>query len=245
VLIHGLGGTSTSTWKHLVAALEHEFTIITYDLRGTGGSGRPPGPYTLEDFVSDLRALVDTLGLERPALVGHSFGGSIALAYAARYPGDVAALVVAGGPVVLPEQGRQGMRDRADTVEAAGVGAVAETVAANGTAPSWRESHPQEFLAYVELLAANDPATYAATCRVLADLDLRDALPLIAAPVLLIAGDLDGVTPPRTQQETEAALRNSVQVQVPDCGHILPWEKPEILREEVLRFLRAHTPAPA
>jgi 3-oxoadipate enol-lactonase len=245
VLIHGLGGTSAAIWRHLAGELEPEFTVVTYDLRGTGGSGRPAGPYSLDDFVSDLRTLVDEVGLVRAALVGHSFGGSIALAYAAQYPEEVAALVVAGGPVLLPEQGRQGMRDRAKTVEASGMGQVAETVATNGTAPSFRENHPDEFRLYVDVLTANDPATYAATCRVVADLDLRGALGRVAAPVLLIAGDRDGVTPPAAQEETAAALADAFRVEVPDCGHILPWEKPDVLRDEVVRFLRMHAPVAA
>jgi 3-oxoadipate enol-lactonase len=245
VLIHGLGGTSGTIWRHLAGELEPEFTVVTYDLRGTGGSGRPTGPYSLDDFVDDLRSLVEHLGLERPALVGHSFGGSIALAYAAQYPEEVAALVVAGGPVVLPEQGRQGMGDRAETVEASGMGQVAETVATNGMAPSFPENQPEEFRRYIEVLAANDPATYAATCRVVADLDLRGALGRVAAPVLLIAGDRDGVTPPAAQEETAAALADAVRVEVADCGHILPWEKPGVLRDEVVRFLRRHAAAAA
>src|SRR5581483_3309021 len=172
VLIHGLGGTSASIWKHLPGDLAAEFDVVTYDIRGAGGSERVPGPYSLDDFVADLRGLVEELGLERPALVGHSFGGSIALAYAARYPGEAAAVVSAGGPVVLPEAGQQGMRDRAETVEAQGMGAVAETVATNGMAPSFREAHPDKFREYVHVLAANDPASYAATCRVIAEMDL-------------------------------------------------------------------------
>src|SRR5207245_1083737 len=127
VLVHGLGGTSTGIWRRLAGDLAEEFTVVTFDLRGTGASARSAGPYSPDDFVGDLRAVVRHLALERPALVGHSFGGSIALAYAARHP-DVAAVVVAGGPVVLPEQGRQAMRDRAETVEASGMGTVAETV---------------------------------------------------------------------------------------------------------------------
>jgi 3-oxoadipate enol-lactonase len=239
VLVHGLGGTSAGIWRGLVGDLADEFEVVTFDLRGTGGSARPAGPYSLEDFVGDLRALVRELALERPALVGHSFGGSIALAYAARRP-EVAAVVSAGGPVVLPEQGRQAMRERADTVEASGMGPVAEPVATNALAPSFREAHPDELRAYAALLAANDPAAYAATCRVLAELDLRPELGRIAAPVLLIAGDLDGVTPPAAVGEIAGALRDVRQVEVPDAGHVLPWERPDVLRDEVRAFLHAH-----
>jgi aminoacrylate hydrolase len=84
VLVHGLGGTSAGIWRHLADDLAGEFTVVTFDLRGTGSSARPAGPYSLDDLVGDLRSVVQGLALERPALVGHSLGGSIALAYAAR-----------------------------------------------------------------------------------------------------------------------------------------------------------------
>jgi 3-oxoadipate enol-lactonase len=226
--------------------LEDEFTVVTYDLRGTGAGGRPPGPYSLADFVGDLRTVVEELELERPGLVGHSFGGSIALAYAAAYPDEVAAVVSVGGPVALPEQGRQGMRDRADLVEREGMAAVAETVAANGTAPSFRERDPQGFDELLAMLGANDPETYAATCRVLAGMDLRGDLGRISAPVLLVAGDHDGVVPAATGDEIESALPNAApRVTVEDCGHNLTVERPVVLVREVRSFLRGRVAAPA
>jgi 3-oxoadipate enol-lactonase len=244
VLVHGLGGTSAGIWGRVAGELEEEFTVVTYDLRGTGRSERAAGPYSIDDFVGDLRALAEELELARPALVGHSFGGSVALAYAARYPGEVSAVVSVGGPVVLPEQGQKGMRDRADKVESEGMAPVAETVATNGTAPSFRERDAAGFDALVAMLTANDPATYAATCRVLAELDLRTELSSVTAPVLLVAGDRDGVVPPTAGDEIEAALPNVTRrVTVEDCGHNLTVERPEVLVDEVRSFLRGRVGA--
>jgi pimeloyl-ACP methyl ester carboxylesterase len=246
VLVHGLGGTSAGIWGHVADELAHGFDVVTYDLRGTGGSERAAGPYSLDDFVGDLRSLVRELELEGTALVGHSFGGSVVLAYAARYPDDVAAVVSVGGPAVLPEQGQQGIRDRAETVERNGMASVAEAVATNGTAPSFRERDPERFDELVEMLSANDPATYAATCRVLAEMDLRLELGRVTAPVLLIAGDHDGVVPAATGDEIEAALANVARrVTVEDCGHNLTVERPEVLVEEVRSFLQGRVEAPA
>jgi 3-oxoadipate enol-lactonase len=245
VLAHGLGGTGALIWKHLADELGDEFTVVTFDLRGAGASARPAGPYSLDDFVADLRQLVDALALERPALVGHSLGGSVVLAYAARFQDEVSAVVAVAGPVVLPEQGRQGIRDRAETVEASGMGAVAETVATNGMAPSFREQRPDALRAFVDMLEANDPAGYASTCRALATLDIGQELARIAAPVLLIAGELDGVVPPAAQDGIEQALRDVRRVEVPDVAHMLPWERPDVLRDEVRSFLRERVAAAA
>ena len=132
--------------------------MIAYDLRGSGASEVTPGPYTIDLLADDLRALVDALQLGRVALLAHSMGGSIALAYAARSPADVRALVGVGAPVGFPDQARAGLAARAETVEADGMAAVAGTVATNGVSPTFREQNPERFQELVAMLAANDPA---------------------------------------------------------------------------------------
>jgi len=245
VLLHGLGSTGTALWKYQAEELARDFRVVVPDLRGAGESPKPPGPYSLQDFVDDLHGLVERRGLAPAALAGHSFGGSIVLEYAAQHPDSVSAVVAVGAPTELPEQNREGMRARAETVEREGMDAVAETVATNGTAPSFREEWPDEFRAYVELLASADPAGYAATCRAIADLDIGDHLSQIVAPVLLVAGDLDGVAPPELNRRNAERIPSSTFVEIPDCGHIVPWEKPEALLGAARPFLAGAARVPA
>jgi len=240
VLVHGLGGTGTDIWKRQIAELAESFRVIAYDLRGSGQSEVTPGPYTIDLLADDLRALVESLGLGRISLLGHSMGGSIAFAYAARHPDGVAALVGIGAPAELPEQGRAGMAARAETVEAEGMGAVAETVATNGVSPGFREQSPEEFQELISLLAANDPRGYAAQCRALVGLDLVGRLPQIEAPVLLVSGDLDAVTPPAVTEANAGLVQHGSFTIVADGGHILTWDKPEVLAASAWPFLREH-----
>jgi 3-oxoadipate enol-lactonase len=238
--VHGLGGTGAGIWKRQIADLASGFRVIAYDLRGSGQSEVTPGPYTIDLLAEDLRALVAALDLGRVSLVAHSMGGSIALAYAAAYPSDVAALVGIGAPATFPEAARTGLEGRAQTVEAEGMGAVAETVATNGVSPTFREGEPEEFQELVALLASNDPAGYAAQCRALVGLDLVDRLAAITAPTLLISGDRDGVSPPAVTEANAAAIPNGTFEIVEDCGHILTWEKPPELAAAAWPFLRDH-----
>lgn len=240
MLVHGLGGTGAGIWKRQIADLAKEFRVVAYDLRGSGRSEVTPGPYGIELLSEDLRSLVESLELGRVALLGHSMGGSIALAYAARYPADVLALVGVGAPTELPEQARAGLATRAETVESEGMGAVAETVATNGVSPTFREGNPEEFEEFIALLAANDPRGYAAQCRALVGLDLADRLGHVAAPVLLVSGDRDGVSPPAATEANAARIPDAGFAIVEDCGHILTWEKPEALAQAAWPFLREH-----
>lgn len=242
VLVHGLGG-STALWSKVVPSLAEEFRVVAYDLRG---SGRTPatGGTTLAELVGDLRGLIDRLDLGRPLVMGHSIGGSIALAHAAAHPEQVCAVVGVGAPSELPEAGRDGMRTRAETVEASGMKAVAETVATNGMAPSFREAYPEELQSFVSLLEENDPAGYSTLCRVVADVDVVVAFERIAAPVLLVAGALDAVVPPDANAANAARIRNARAVTVDDSAHLLPWEKPDVLLEVARPFLREAADAP-
>ena len=239
VLVHGLGGAAREIWKHQLRELP-DFHLVSFDLRGSGSSEVTPGPYTIGLLVDDLRALVEAKGLDRIALVGHSMGGSIVLAYAARYPDDVRAVVAVGAPSTLPDAARAGLAARAETVEAEGMAAVAATVAGNGVSPSFQAEQPDAFAAFVALLERNDAHGYAAQCRALVDLDLPAELPRITAPVLLLSGDKDGVSPPAATEATAALIPDSRFTIVDDCGHILPLERPEALAEAAWPFLRQH-----
>ncbi|PYR47733.1 MAG: alpha/beta hydrolase [Acidobacteria bacterium] len=92
-LVHGVG-SHLQAWDGVVAALRDEFTLLRYDLRGHAKSGKPPGPYALDDYVADLAALLDAQSVDRTTLVGFSFGGMIAPAFTVRYPNRVQALAI-------------------------------------------------------------------------------------------------------------------------------------------------------
>ena len=131
VLVHGLGGTATAIYKHLLAPLSERHHVVAYDLRGSGQSSVTPGPYTVELLAEDLDAVLAALDLDTVTLIGHSLGGGIVLEYAATRPDRVRATVGIGAVTDLPEQGKAGMAARA------------ETVATNGLAASFREAHPE------------------------------------------------------------------------------------------------------
>lgn len=96
VMLHGMVMDNLSSYYYTLAnpvALEHD--VVLYDLRGHGRSARPATGYTVADGVADLDALLDALDVAGPVvLVGNSFGGTIALAYAIAHPARMAGLVL-------------------------------------------------------------------------------------------------------------------------------------------------------
>jgi pimeloyl-ACP methyl ester carboxylesterase len=99
ILLHGMA-TNVAYWLLTIVprvARSHRATV--YDLRGHGYSDVTPTGYTSGELAEDLRALMDNLGTERAHLVGHSYGGVVALHFAARYPERVRSLALADAPV--------------------------------------------------------------------------------------------------------------------------------------------------
>ncbi len=95
VLIHGVTGDLSTWYLHVMPALAKEVRVTAYDLRGHGYSEMTPSGYTSANMAADLHGLLDSLGIERAHLVGHSFGAAVALHCAVLYPERVDSLVLA------------------------------------------------------------------------------------------------------------------------------------------------------
>jgi len=95
VMIHGLASDLAFWYLTAAPALAKRYRVTVYDLRGHGYTGMPAEGYTSGHLAADLLALVDHLGVERAHLVGHSFGGSVALHFAAQNPGRVRTITLA------------------------------------------------------------------------------------------------------------------------------------------------------
>ena len=108
VMIHGITGNLAIWHLHIVPALAERFTCHTYDLRGHGLSETPPTGYSADAMAEDLLGLLDALALERPTVVGHSYGADIALYFAARHPDRVREVVAIEAALPSLESVRRG-----------------------------------------------------------------------------------------------------------------------------------------
>ncbi|MGW2937552.1 bifunctional 3-oxoadipate enol-lactonase/4-carboxymuconolactone decarboxylase PcaDC [Streptomyces sp. NPDC001156] len=223
-------GTSCALWDKVAPELSADHRVVRWDLPGHGGSAPDligPGA-TVADLAALVLALADALGVDRFAYAGVSLGGAVGLHLAVHHPERISSLAVVCSSAHF--NGAGPWQERAALVRREGMAPVAATAdarwfTAGFTVPRLVQDHREA-----------DPAAYAACCDALAAFDIRDRLPSIAVPTLLIAGREDPATPPAHLREIADAVPGSGLVEIPGASHLAPAQCPEA----VLTALRAH-----
>lgn len=98
LLLHGISSRH-NTWRPVIDALAADYRLVIWEARGHGESDHPAAGYLLHDYAADLSALLTTLEIERPAIVGHSLGGMIAMTWAVDHPATARAIVLEDAPL--------------------------------------------------------------------------------------------------------------------------------------------------
>ena len=234
VLSNSLGSTHRM-WDAQIADLQRHFRVVRYDTRGHGDSPVPAGPYSIDDLADDLVALLDRLGVARASLVGLSLGGMTVMRVAARNPDRVARLVFLCTGAQLPPA--EAWTERAAVVRAQGSKAVAPAVVERWFTPAYLTAHPDERRAYEQMIRSTPAEGYAGCCEAIAELDLREQLPAITAPTLVIAGEDDPATPPAKLEDIAARIPGARLLSVPRAAHLANAEQPGIITPALIEHL--------
>lgn len=226
VLIHGLGASS-ALWSRVRDGILAEHQVVLFDLRGAGQTHElERRELSLATWASDLAGLLDALEIERPVLVGHSLGASIALRYALSQPNGARALVLIAADASLSHLAPR-MLTAAELINRIGL--------ADWVAGRWSENPPfsassldrePELLdEYRAMLLENDQADYVRQCLAVAHAeDLAGRLGEIQLPALVLVGGRDDRTLPEHGRQLAALLPHGEMIEVPDAGHTLPLE---------------------
>lgn len=250
LLIHGLAGSSR-TWNDVLPALAERYEVIAPDLLGHGDSAKPLGDYSLGAHASGLRDLLATIGVPRATIVGHSFGGGVAMQLAYQHPElcDRLVLVGSGGlgrevswmlricTLPLAEQLMPLWFPRVFADVGTGVG---RQIKRRGfywprLAEMWR--------AYSSLAGAENRKAFVRTMRNVIDpsgqtVSALDRLYLAShLPTLIVWGEQDDVIPVSHAHTAHDAVPGSRLVVLPGIGHFPHVEAPEQFIEVLVDFL--------
>ncbi|MFW3168551.1 3-oxoadipate enol-lactonase [Geodermatophilus sp. CPCC 206100] len=230
VLSNSLGATR-GMWDPQVPALAERFRVITYDTRGHGSSPAPAGPYTLDDLVDDVLALLDRLRVARAHVAGLSLGGMTAMRLAARDPDRVGRIALL---CTSAKTEPQGFLDRAAAARAEGTASFAPTVVSRWLTPPFATEHPDLVARLQAMVAGCDDDGYAACAEVVAGIDLREELGRITAPTLVVSGAEDPALSPDHQQAIADGVAGARLVSISPGAHLANLEQPLQVTGELL-----------
>jgi 3-oxoadipate enol-lactonase len=235
VLIHGLGG-NTQTWDTQVPMLSRHYRVLTWDVRGHGGSDKPEGDYSAELFASDLTALLRALRIDSAFVLGHSMGGVIALRFALNFPDLCSALIVSSSSAQVNPQATKYWQDLAASVLEGGIEAFPFD-STRAFSKDFVERNPEAVEEFARKNPVNDPSCYAKAALAMSDYNYNDELGRIRCPTLIIVGDQDVMTPPGGSVRMNRLIPGSKLIIFKDSGHISYVEQPEVFSKTVLNFL--------
>jgi len=239
LLIHGLG-SSGDDWAFQRDAFAREHSVILVDLRGSGRSSKPRGPYAIAQFAADLWALLDLLEVDTTHILGFSLGGSVALEMALAQPRRVQRLILCNA---LADYRTNTLRKWLEAhaqltlVRALGVRRTARLIA--------RRMFPREDQLpmrerVVDVVGSNPKPAYIATIHALIGWSALPRLREVGCDTLIIAAEHDYT--PLAQRQAEARLFPRAQVEViHGSRHGTPFDAIERFNACVLEFLLRHT----
>lgn len=231
VLLHGFP-LDHHLWDEVVPLLEDRFDLIIPDLRGFGGSSTVDSFYSMEDYASDIAALLDHLGIIKAAIVGHSMGGYVALAFARLYPERVSGLGLVSSQVLADtEERKKGRYKSAAEVADKGIASVVEAMTPKFTNDPRLQDYARKSM------EGQQPAGYIGALKAMAErVDSTSLLSTIDYPVVLVHGDADALIPIDRAREVKASFPQAHLAEVRGAGHMPMMEAAQQTAEALKRL---------
>jgi pimeloyl-ACP methyl ester carboxylesterase len=232
IFVHGMAG-AIGNWRVVLEQLPKEYHAFALDLRGHGQSDKP-GRYQLTQFVEDIYAFSQELGIERFTYVGHSMGGKIGYQFAADHQDVLKALVLACPSMVIVALPPDQLATMADQVKSA----FASPEGARGFLEQSVNLYNEEILNEV----VNDamtvgPAVVSEEFVSFMSTDLEPQLGNIRVPTLLLAGAKDTI-PLDLQRLAANGIKGCRLEEWGDNGHFLPQESPQKFVDLLTSFIK-------
>jgi len=235
IMAHGITDYGLN-WSTLASKFEDEYDIIMYDARGHGFSEKPDGPYDLKTHVEDLVGLIHALDIQKPILVGHSMGGSIAMLAAATYPDLFAGVIMEDPPMeealehltedILPEW-KEWVTTLSRTPKQKLMKLARKKYHPGWTAfeyDHWAESKLLVVPQVINILKGSGFG------------NPRELFPLITVPTLILKADAEEALRQR-HLEAAALLPNGKLIHIDGANHLIRNDKPVEMEREMRAFL--------
>jgi 3-oxoadipate enol-lactonase len=233
--------TNLHMWDPQIPALLNHYRVLRYDPRGHGGTTVSDGPYSIAGLGQDALAILDTLGLEKVDFLGLSLGGIIGQWLLTHAPKRIGKAILAdtASQIAPPDM----WNSRIQTVLQEGMEPIVAGTIEHWFTRDFRDAHPDQIAKIEDMILKTSPQGYAATCAAIRDVDLREAVRSIQAPVLVMVGRHDAITPPGISALLMSSMPKAKLVTL-QAAHLSNVEDAEEFNAKALEFLLAEEPIP-
>lgn len=225
---------SWDEYRDVLPLVGRAYRAVAMDTIGFGNSYKPPDVGSVEMYASGVVALLDALGIDRTAIVGHHTGGVVAVEVAAAYPERVKALVLSGTPCVDPAERAKQIRPTIDEIPFATDGSHLQALW-NKRAPYYPPDRPDLLQRFV-IDALKVFERVEEGHRAVGAYPIRDKLPLLNLPALVVCGEQDWNALPAQELLARLLPRSTTRL-VPNAGVPLVDHRPKEFAAIVLEFL--------
>lgn len=242
VLNNGILMNAAASWTLQTKAFACAYRLLQYDCRGQGQSDHPAAAYSMSEHADDLAALLAALDVDRAHVLGLSYGGEVAQAFALAYPARVRSLVLADTVSEVGPELRtvvEAWRARASAGDADG---LFEASVGWNFSPAFIEAHPALITDARRRCHGLDLPAVARLCAAFLDtVSFTHRLPDIGAPTCVIVGSEDRLKGPAYAERLHRGIARSELHVLTGAGHASCWERPAEFNATVLTFLAAHS----
>lgn len=239
VLVHAFP-LSSAMWLAQREGLAARFRVLTPDMRGFGGSPLGADEPSVDAMADDVAALLDTKGIDRAIIGGHSMGGYVALAFCRRHPDRALGAVLANTKATVDTaEAREGRLRTAERIDAEGnVGVLLEELLPKLVGPTTMRQRALVYGRVRGLVQSAPPAAAAWAQRAMAARpDSSGVLRNSDVPTLIVRGEQDSLIPPDEADALAALMPKSEVVVLAGAGHLPSLEVPEEFTGAVARWL--------
>ncbi|MDJ0842582.1 MAG: alpha/beta hydrolase [Acidobacteriota bacterium] len=232
---------TTASWAYQMRDMRRLFRCILHDTRGQLRSSKTP-PYTMEGHADDFRGLLDHLGIDQCHIVGTSYGGEIGMIFAAEHPERVRSLSVVASVSHLEPH----LKEQVETwIQASHERETFyDAMLIDNYSPEFQKTQP-DLLAVSAERVRNYPDDFfegfRGLCRSFIEMDIRDHLPAIQAPTLIVAGGEDRLKTPAYSAFLARNISGAEYLLLPGSGHAAVIEQPDALNSALIGFITKHS----
>lgn len=245
VLLHG-GISDARYWRPQLETLSEEFTVLAWDAPGAGDSSDVPATWRLADFADALAGWLAAMDVRSAHVLGLSWGSSIVIEFERRHAGAASSLILASAYA-----GWAGSLEPAEVAARRASALSAADASADEMLRQWPgllpadappELHEEQRVITEANTGQRHPGGYLAAIESMAEADLRDALPRIGVPTLLLYGERDERSPLHVAHALHEAIPSARLEIIPGAGHLCNIEAPAAFDACVRRFVRTVEP---